>query len=85
MCQISKIAIKYCSSMLKIHLEKVNGGCHCGAHFFGFRQISIICGVCYATAQICSSESDTSVSISPNEICSLSSSADKNIFEGCYN
>ena len=36
--------------MLKIHLEKVNGGRHCGAYLFGFRQILIICDVCYATA-----------------------------------
>ena len=50
MCQISKTATKYCSNMLKIHLEKVNGGSHCGAYFFGFRQLLIICDVCYATA-----------------------------------
>ena len=36
--------------MLKIHLEKVNGRRHCGAYFVGFRQILIICDVCYATA-----------------------------------
>ena len=35
--------------MLKIQLEKVNGG-RCGAYFFGFRQTLIICDVYYATA-----------------------------------
>ena len=35
--------------------------------------------------QICSSESNASVSVYSNEICLLSSSADENVFEGCYN
>ena len=63
--------------MLKIHLEKVNGGRHCGAYFFGFRQLLIICDVV-------TPESDTSVSVSSNEICSLSIPEYENIFEGCY-